>query len=974
MARPRPAQTADSDATAYAAHAPGRPTPTTRPADLWRCATIPPPWGLLTLGLLTLLPGDALYRLLFARARRHASVAISLPAPPFGEQLFLRGFGGVLLVGWWGLTLAEAGAFGLPGVLGGIGAISATLYGLAWRLRGPFAFDRPRPRPSAAGVALAAILLLAGGLFFGRPFETIVGGEDAGIYFSTGGLIARGGALQAPDPGLAAFGVAATDAAGRGAARHLLLPLDGERYRFVDWQRFQGFFLLTDADRPNTITPQFLHLYPTWLALWAILGGGVGAMVYGSAAFALLGVAATALLARRLFGTPVALLAATLLTMNGLQIWFARQSLSEALLQPLLVGALYAWALLVEARDAGDTVTARGAALLAGLALGSVALTHAQFIFALLPIPALLAWLWLARRWQPLYWWFLMPLALLLTHAAFHIARYSLGYFEGIYHHVWLNAVRDWPQTTAMILGPILLLLLVGLRPLRARWLPLATDRRIQRLARRVGAATVLLAGAWLYLIRPGILASGTLAAWAGYVGAPVPLGPASSLVSLGWYLSPPGLLLAFAGLALLALCDFEERAAAVLALTAPFAILYLIGTFTAGGYIYSLRRFMPLIVPVAAILTAYALWQLGPALAGACRRPRLARPLRAVGLGLAALLFGFLGYTNARLVTHREYAGVLDQTRALADRFGPDDIIIFSGPRDETPKLATPLHYLFGRESWVITTNFPDGALLDAWVSRQEAAGRRVHLLLSAGGGKLFLPQHQLVATDHVEVPLLQVEQLKNQKPFNEQTNGLGYTLYGLRPVPTGQNALGALPYRVVAGEADEAAQLGTFGTEAGFYNVERDVVNGTPNPPYRWTDGEALLRIPWPTDGRPLTLRLTLDAGPRPASLPPAQVVVGIRPTPGGDDKERPLTILTVQSGWAEYTVTIPADALDRTEDGTALIHLGMPRIFDGKEWRPAPGATWRPSAHPDATNRSSDSRDLHIRFARAELSVGP
>ena len=316
------------------------------------------------LGLLVLVPGDALYRLVFPPAKPGACLATSP-----GERLFLRLLGVALLTGWWALVLAEAGAFAAPGVVLGTLGIGAILYGLAWRLRGPFplVIPRLRARPTPTGLALAAVLALAAALSFGRPAQTIVGAEDAGIYFNSGGAIARGGGIVLDDPGLARFGDAAADAARQGAARHLLLPLPGDRQRdpqrflFVDWQRLAGFFLV--LDRPNTVTPQFLHLFPAWLAVWATLGGGIGAMVYGGPAFGLLGVAATHFLARRLFGAGVGLLAALLLTLNGLQVWFARESLSEPLLQFLLVGALYAWVLAVEARRAGDGATARGGAL-----------------------------------------------------------------------------------------------------------------------------------------------------------------------------------------------------------------------------------------------------------------------------------------------------------------------------------------------------------------------------------------------------------------------------------------------------------------------------------------------------------------------------------------------------------------------------------------------------------------------------------
>jgi len=944
-----------------------------QPVAIRRCATIPPPWGLLTLGLLTLIPGDAFCRLFFASPR----ASVKHLALTFGEGLFLRLFSGILLVGWWAVTLAEAGYFGRGGVLLGIGALSILGYALAWR-RKALNFAAPRFLPTIAGSAVALILLLSGLLTFGRPFETVVGGEDAGVYFNSGALIAQTGSIRFHDPGLDEFGPDAADNAWfGGAARHILTPPPAnpprgndspKRYLFLDWQRLSGFNLVPGAG--NTVTPQFLHLFPTWLALWALFGGGIGAMVYGSAAFGLLGVVATILLARRLFGTAIGILAGSLLAFNGLQLWFARQSLSEIFLQTLLVGGLYTWALFIEARDNGDSATTRGTALIAGLALGSVALTHAQFIFALLPVVALVAWLWLARRWRAIYGWFFIPLAIMLLHATFHIANYSLGYFEGIYHHVWKNAVRDWRQTSGLLLGPTVIIVVLGLRPLRERWLPLVTAQRTLRLGRWLGAFGVLLIGTWLYLIRPGIIRPGNLGAMNGYIGAPVPVGAASALVSLGWYLSPLGMILAGAGLALLLLRNFEERAATLLCLTAPFAVLYLTGTYTQGGYIYSLRRFVPLIVPLMTILTAYVIFRAGPVLATLLRRPRLSRPLWALGFAPAALLLLFLGFTNARLASHREYAGVLAATASLADKIAPNDILLFSGPRDETPKLATPLEYLYGRESWTITTNLPSGDALDTWIATQEAAGRRVHILMSAGGGKLFLPRHRLTAVERVEVPLWQFEKLDNQKPFNQQQNQLGYTFYDLQPIPTGQSALGTVPYRVTAGAGDEFAMLGPSGTTPGFYNVEIDQTGATPLP-YRWTDGEALLRIPWPGDGRPLTLRLTLSAGPRPQSLPPAQAVIGIRPTPGDANKERQLTVLTIGNDWTDYTITIPPDAIVPTDDGSALIHIAMPYTFDGKR---APGAVWKPINFPVDTKNSNDGRELHIRFRQAELTVGP
>ena len=49
-------------------------------------------------------------------------------------------------------------------------------------------------------------------------------------------------------------------------------------------------------------------------------------------------------------------------------------------------------------------------------------------------------------------------------------------------------------------------------------------------------------------------------------------------------------------------------------------------------------------------------------------------------------------------------------------------------------------------------------------------------------------------------------------------------------------------------------------------------------------------------------------------------------------------------------------------------------MPRTFNGKERKPVPGATWKPVDFPIETNHSADPRELHVRFVKAELTVGP
>ena len=56
--------------------------------------------------------------------------------------------------------------------------------------------------------------------------------------------------------------------------------------------------------------------------------------------FGLFGLLGLVLLARRLFGWPIALIAGLFLTLNGIEVWFVRQTYTEAYQQFALMAAL----------------------------------------------------------------------------------------------------------------------------------------------------------------------------------------------------------------------------------------------------------------------------------------------------------------------------------------------------------------------------------------------------------------------------------------------------------------------------------------------------------------------------------------------------------------------------------------------------------------------------------------------------------
>ena len=125
--------------------------------------------------------------------------------------------------------------------------------------------------------------------------------------------------------------------------------------------RFMGFFVTDPAS--GTVVGQFPHLYPAAIAIGYGLDGLTGAR-HVSSTWAALGVVALFFLTARLVGRPAATVAAALLAVNVVQVWFARYPNSEIVAQVLILAGMLAFA---RAYIDGDRFFGPVAALLLGL-------------------------------------------------------------------------------------------------------------------------------------------------------------------------------------------------------------------------------------------------------------------------------------------------------------------------------------------------------------------------------------------------------------------------------------------------------------------------------------------------------------------------------------------------------------------------------------------------------------------------------
>ena len=202
-------------------------------------------------------------------------------------------------------------------------------------------------------------------------------------------------------------------------------------------------------------------------------------------------------------------------------------------------------------------------------------------------------------------------------------------------------------------------------------------------------------------------------------------------------------------------------------------------------SYIYILRRYIPQVYPAFSLGIAYALVQI------ADLRPeqsKIQNPKSKIGLvvatALGLALIGFLVLTDRGIYRHVEYDGALAQIETIADRFGPNDVLLFhSGSRDEPDLVATPLKFAFGLNAFTIKSSTPQqyAAQLARYVKRWQEQGRTVYLIFGPSGG-MGLPGFQFAPAGRMALQhLSEFEQLQDQKPHNVQDFNLDFAIYRL-------------------------------------------------------------------------------------------------------------------------------------------------------------------------------------------------
>ncbi|MFQ5399201.1 MAG: hypothetical protein ACE5E7_06340 [Anaerolineae bacterium] len=592
------------------------------------------------------------------------------------ERLFASLTIGIAITGWMALVLAELGVFSIGRL--SLGWLLLT-GGLAWKQKGTLSVRWEKPSLSMTPTLawplrlleplfLAIWFIVALWLFF-RPHEFIKGGADAGVYVNLGAEIAQHGRILIQDDLLADMDPALYPALLRAQpnpiAPYYLLPA-----------------FLVVGEPAGQIVPWFYPLHPVWEAI-AYGVGGVQAELLLIGMWALLGGVAFYLTVRQFAGWATGALALAGLSINALQVWFARYPTTEAFAQYLLWAGLWSVSVWLSGRRPG-----RLWALVAGLALGSLFLLRIDAVF-ILPVLFLLGlWMWTDRRGQDGAWWFWLPVVALGAHSIIHGLWQSQPYFYELFGIGLKLALGSW-WLTAVSLG-VGVALLWGVYRFRGRWTDLS---RFQRPALGVAVLVLLLMGLYAWFIRP--LAS-DLPVWNDPYGArPIQLYDHENLRRLGWYLSPVGVWLGILGIGWL-IWRINRRTAVMIGICLIFSILYIWRIRANPHQIYAMRRYVPAVMPLFIVGAAASI--------GSLAAGRKRWQLGLAGL-LAAVWLGGLGWEARGFVSQVDYRGMVAQVEGLNTLLEQESVLIFQDPAPVGMGdfWGTPLKFLYGHDVFTL-------------------------------------------------------------------------------------------------------------------------------------------------------------------------------------------------------------------------------------------------------------------------------
>lgn len=739
-----------------------------------------------------------------------------------------------------------------------------------------------RPRLGRRDLWLAGILLL--GVFtFGKTAEYVASQRDPGEHANIAVRLAQEQRLRFSDPDFQDFDE---------DRQKLFLPVLLENALYLE--AVPGFSLL-DAESGEML-PQYLHLFPLWLALAFKLWRFEGLFGF-NVLLGLLSLLLVVALASEVFRSrTVGLLASGLLCLNLGQIWLVRSPFSEALAQVLLLAGVWMLTLAVSHRQGG-------LGFLSGLVIGLSLMVRIDSVLAILAVSVFLFLVRLgpaARVGLPV-----RPvaagLAIGLAYSLAHMALFAYPYVLAILSNQGVLSFLDrrWGWLLALVLLTTVAMgaskrLMRWARAWQGRWFPASRSGGDPASRRRIAfvslSGLVVIAFLYGYFLRPLMDSGASLLPLAPPHQGFLPYYDELNLVRLGWYLSPVGLCLAVLG-AILALRQVvlkgQVRPLPFLLLLAAFLLFYGYKSRAFPDNYWVIRRYAEVAIPAMLILAGLALQRLyrlsssHPGL-GARFGPRRIL-LQACALGVLAAMVATQTAAAWPFFRQGELGGSRAQMASLASQTMEADVILFEHGRAQEFFLG-PLRNLFGQSVFPLAHRKPDPASFERVVGEFLAENRRVFLISSEEWTSLDSSKYLFEPRERFSFASELVERTFERLPEKMQEVHYSLQIYEVKPRPPE----GPKPYQALNSHS-------SFGfASEGFHQAEF----GSGGNAYRWSQGESSVEMPEIDGAYPAVLIARLarpDMGA--ATEPPVRIrfngqdLGSVRPSPRFEDHMIPI-----------------------------------------------------------------------------------
>ncbi|MDY6794621.1 MAG: hypothetical protein SWK76_04970 [Actinomycetota bacterium] len=594
------------------------------------------------------------------------------------DRLFLALCLGAGVVSAAALALSLASTYSLPRLLLLVGFASALLVIAAGK---KISWIR-RVRPG--DVLLVILFVIVGLILFSPPGRTVFGWSDVGIYPNISANVVREGGEV----------MEATTVREVSPEHRELLYMRNDNPD-VSYEAYENkAFFITDYDSGRVI-PQFYFLWPAFMAVFASFLG-LEAQFWAVTAMGILALMGIYLLAHRFLGWRWGLAVTVLGALSPLMIYFTRYASTEMMNMAFFIPGAFCLVGYLRAEGEGMRRTGMRLTVAASFFFTLCFLCRIDFLLVLIPIGLS----YLGRRvyngLSRVDWWFL---GLTLAGAVLAVlvgVVYSAPYFYSILGS--FASFRDFifnPFALAFLVIAIVFIFAPGLRGA----------------ARRLAAARgLLLAVFWLalaggfiflYFVRPSggdpVIEYGIINPIQGssYVS--------QTMVRWGWYFSFVGTLAIFAGYGLWFTRRRRFDHITVGMIGFVFTLVYSWSMRCTPMHILTMRRLVPVVLPMAVIMIAYALKSLVEGASRVSRRGSWGT--WTARLAAAAVLFYLVCYlANASIpiMGLEEGGNQLELCGEIAREAGEDAVVLMDFNLGDL--FGPPLRCFYGVENgWIM-------------------------------------------------------------------------------------------------------------------------------------------------------------------------------------------------------------------------------------------------------------------------------